>query len=603
MVTVFRNIFSKDPYYKEIDYCLNRIKEGRSKEKVEEIRSVIDKERANKLKANLPSICFSGEFGANRTDNELIKHSGYIVLDFDLVEDTETLKHDLIANKFVKATWVSPSGNGVKALIQIADTTKHKEHFQALQDLFPQIDKSGINPSRVCYESYDPDIFINEKVEPFKKIKTIERVKEKTIENDNSKAFDKLLKWLSNKGDAFVTGERNLFIFKLASACCRFGLSEDETERFINNEILINDNSFTHSESIHTIKSAFKCNRDKAGSAVFENETLVERSNKKEIEIDHSIFDLNVRPKDVLFGEDVKHEAMRLYDIGYESAETTEIHELDINWKWKKGEITLLSGIGNYGKSTFLKYILLIKTIRKGYKWALFAPEDFPAHEFYHELTEMYVGHDLTPNNYGRADRVAYEEVYEFVSKHFFFVYPKDMSSTPEYIKERFLELIIKEKVNGVVIDPFNQLDNDYSKVGGRDDKYLEVVLADFKRFAQINNIPFIIVAHPNKMKKDGTGNYECPDVFDLSGGAMWNNKMDNILIYHRPMRGTNPESTICELHSKKIKRQRIVGVIGSLSFNLKPYSRRYVFGTGVDYIELAVPKKETKEQIDEIPF
>ena len=366
---------------------------------------------------------------------------------------------------------------------------------------------------------------------------------------------------------------------------------------------MINDNSFTHSESIHTIKSAFKCNRDKAGSAVFENETLVERSNKKEIEIDHSIFDLNVRPKDVLFGEDVKHEAMRLYDIGYESAETTEIHELDINWKWKKGEITLLSGIGNYGKSTFLKYILLIKTIRKGYKWALFAPEDFPAHEFYHELTEMYVGHDLTPNNYGRADRVAYEEVYEFVSKHFFFVYPKDMSSTPEYIKERFLELIIKEKVNGVVIDPFNQLDNDYSKVGGRDDKYLEVVLADFKRFAQINNIPFIIVAHPNKMKKDGTGNYECPDVFDLSGGAMWNNKMDNILIYHRPMRGTNPESTICELHSKKIKRQRIVGVIGSLSFNLKPYSRRYVFGTGVDYIELAVPKKETKEQIDEIPF
>lgn len=605
MVTAFKNIFSKEPYYRDIDYCLKRIKDGSSRIKVEEIRSVIDKDRANKLKANLPSVCFSGKFGENRTDAELIEHSGYLVLDFDSIEDTETLKHDLISNDFVKATWVSPSGNGVKALIKIAAPDKHKEHFQALQELFPQVDKSGINPSRVCYESYDPDIFIKEDVKPFTKIKIIERVKEKISETDNGKTFDKILKWLSNKGDAFVTGERNLFIFKLASACCRFGLSEDETERYINNDILINDNSFTNQEAIHTIKSAFKCNRQSAGSAVFENDLLVERSNKKEIEIDHSIFDLNVRPKDVLFGEDVKTEALLLYDNGYEDAETTEVREIDEFWKWKKGELTLLSGIGNYGKSTFLKYLLLIKTMRKGYKWALFAPEDYPAHEFYHDLVEMYLGCDMTPKNINRDSKETYSMIYDLVSKHFFFVYPKDISSTPEYIKERFLELIIKEKINGVVIDPFNQLDNDYSKSGGRDDKYLEIVLADFKRFAQVNNIPFIIVAHPNKMKKDGTGNYECPDVFDLSGGAMWNNKMDNILIYHRPMRGTNPDLTNCELHSKKIRRQKTVGRVGTLSFNLKRYSRRFLFGNEVDYMEMIVDKSRIKDDVkqNEIPF
>jgi len=392
MVTAYKNIFSKEPHYRSIDYCLQRIKDGSSIDRVNEIRTAIDKERANSLKANLPSVCFSGKFGANRTDADLIEHSGFIVLDFDHVEDTEQLKHDLIGKDFIKAAWVSPSGNGVKALVKIADPTKHKEHFQALQDVYPQIDKSGINPSRVCYESYDPDIFISDNVKPFTKIKTIERVKEKVSESDSGKTFDRILKWLSNKGDAFVSGERNLFIFKLASACCRFGLNEDETERYISNEVLTNDNSFTSQEAIHTIKSAFKCNRQNAGSAVFENDVLVERSNKKEVEIDQSIFDLNVRPKDVVFGEDVKEEAMRIYDIGYEDAETTEVPEIDQYWKWKKGEITLLSGIGNYGKSSLLKYLLLIKTMRKGYKWALFAPEDFPAHEFYHDLVEILLG-------------------------------------------------------------------------------------------------------------------------------------------------------------------------------------------------------------------
>lgn len=604
MVTTFKSIFDKKPFYTSIEKCLDRIKKGASRVKVEEIRNVIDRERANKLKANLPSICFSGKFGATRTDADLVEHSGYIVLDFDHVEDTETMKHELIGQEFVKAAWVSPSGNGVKALVMIADPSKHKEHFQALQDVFPQIDKSGINPSRVCYESWDPEIFIKDDVKPFKKIKTIERVKETVVETDNSKTFDMLLKWLANKGDAFVTGERNIFIFKLASACCRYGLHEDETERYINYSILINDNSFTNQEAIQAIRSAYKANQSKRGTAHFENNVLVDRANKKEVEIDAAVFDLNIRPKDVIFGEDVKAEALSIYDNGYESATTTDIPELDVYWRWKRGEITLLSGIGNYGKSTFLKFILLMKSIKQGWKWALFAPEDFPAHEFYHDLVEMFLGVNMTPSNPNRVSKMKYEIVYNWISQHFFFVYPNGISSTPEYIKERFLELIIKEKVDGCIIDPFNQLDNDYSKVGGRDDKYLEIVLADLKRFTQVNNTHFIIVAHPKGgIKKDPKGNYECPDVFDLAGGAMWNNKMDNILIYHRPYRGENPEWTNCSLTSKKIRRQKVVGILGTLDFNLKKHSRRYLFGDK-DYIQLHYSKQAKQQEIfEDEPF
>ena len=55
--------------------------------------------------------------------------------------------------------------------------------------------------------------------------------------------------------------------------------------------------------------------------------------------------------------------------------------------------------------------------------------------------------------------------------------------------KRRLLELIIKEKIDGCIIDPFNQMTNDYSTVGGRDDKYLEAVLGEFDRFANLNQV------------------------------------------------------------------------------------------------------------------
>jgi len=597
MVTIFRNIFSKEPHYITIDVALDRIKTGKSKKQCEEIRQAIDKERANELKKNLPSVCFSGKFGNNRKDEELIEHSGYIVLDFDNVENCKDKRLELSKQPFVKASWISPSGNGVKALVKIADTTKHKEHFQSLQELFPEIDKSGVNVSRVCYESFDGEIIINENVKPFKTTKKVEVVKEAQALATNSEVFDNILKWLSNRGDAFRTGERNLFLYKLASACCRFGLSENECELNFNTAFLTNDNDFTRSEAMRTIKSAYKANYASFGTAVFERDVLVTKTTRKEIEINEDIYNLEIKPKDVIFGEDVKQEALQIFNNGYESAMSTFIPEVDEHFKWKRGEITLLSGIGNYGKSTFLKYMILMQVIHEGRKFALFSPEDNPAAEFYHDLVEMFLGRNCTPNGINRPTQNEYERIYDFISKHIFYVYPKSIAPTPEYIKERFLELIIKEKIDGCIIDPFNQLTNDYNSHGGRSDKYLEFLLSDFSRFSQNNQVLFLIVAHPKMMRKEKDNpNYPEPDVFDIADGAMWNNKMDNILIYHRPDRGENPESPLCTFSSKKIRRQKIVGKLGTINFELSRTVRRYIFN-GRDYMQEVLTQMERLER------
>jgi hypothetical protein len=601
IATVFENIFSKKPYYFAIEKCLDRISKGASKKVVEEIRATLDKEKANKLKANLTSVCFSGKFGNDRKDEQLIEHSGFIVLDFDDVEDLRNKQAEIISNDFVYACWVSPSGKGLKALIRIARGDKHREHFEALQEVFPEIDRSGINPSRVCYESYDPDIYIYPDAKIFKKIKKTEKVLEKeNVSQDDYTVFKKLLTWLTNRNDAFVTGERNNFIFKLASSCCRFGIDQLSAENLITNEFLSNS-EFSKTECNRAIKSAYKTNKSRFASASFEKEVLVDRVSRKEVEVDTTVFDEGLKPKDVIYGIDVKENAMKLYDEGYAKVFGIGVPEFDERFKLKRGELSVLTGIGNYGKSSLKRWYQVMRAVKYDEKFGSFSPEDNPPEEYYHDLVEILLGCDCTPFNSIRPSRHTYERAYDFICKHFFYVYPKNAEPTPTYVKEVFLELIIKEDIDGCDIDPFNQMSNNYQGFAGRD-KYLEWVLTDFSRFAIINDVYFLIVNHPTKLVKAADGNYPCPDVFDISDGAMWNNKSDNILVYHRPFAQSAPQNPTCEFHSKKIRRQKTVGKKGFILFQMLFTARRFYFD-GKDPLASLLIEKDFSFEIKHKPI
>jgi len=589
MITIFKNIFSKEPNYISVEAALKRIQEGKSKSTVSEIRATIDKEKANKIKLNLPSVCFSGKFGADRTDAQLITHSGYIVLDFDNVFELRDKQNEIISHPFVYACWISPSGNGLKALVKVANGLKHREHFQALQEVFPEIDRSGINQSRVCYESYDPEIYINENAEVFKKIKKTEKVIIYEKNDDDQKIFKNVLTWLSNKNEAFVTGERNNFIFKLASACCRFGINETAANSMIHMEFITNS-EFTKSEADRAIRSAYKANTGNFGSASFDKEILVDKVSRKEVVVEKAVFDEGIKLKDVIYGIDVKQQALDIFENGYKEVNGINVQEIDDRFKPKKGEITVLTGIGNYGKSSFKKWYQAMRILLYGEKFATFSPEDNPPEEYYHDFVEILLGCDCTPSNPNRPSRQIYEYTYDWVCRHIFYVYPKDVSPTPQYIMEVFLQIIIKENVDGVDIDPFNQLANNYNNFAGRD-KYLEWVLSLFSRFAQINNVYFWIIAHPKLMVKNTTGNYPCPDVFDIADGALWNNKLDNILVYHRPFAQTEPSNPLCEFHSKKIRRQKIVGKKGFSVFEMLFKTRRFFFN-GLDPLQKILNEK-----------
>jgi hypothetical protein len=627
-VTYFDNFRTvNDPKFFPVDMVLERIKNGTSKELIEQLRSIQDPEQQKDFKLNkLPLICFSGQF-TRRAAVAFKKASGLAIMDWDDVshDSLRDLQTIIISEPYTYACWVSPRG-GLKALIRIADADKYKEQYEALLDYFNaltidycQADKANKDIARGCFESYDPDLYINKEAKPFQFYIKHTRLEMPTYES-KVELIPKILKWTASKNQYFQDGQRNHFILCFAGACCRFGVDQYDCLAFCDNEFLANDTSFSRKECETTIANAYRYWKNQYGTAEFSSGKVVDTKTLMEIDVapPAELFDTSVPAKDVVYGTSVLDRAVDLLENGVPFIEGVGIPLLDDMFKFRRGEISLLSGHGNHGKSSIMKYMMLCHAAIHGRKFAIFPPEDNPAEMFYHDLVEILLGCECSPTSYNRPTKEGYEKAYRWVSDHFFYIYPETERPTPAYIKQRFLELIIKEKVDGCIIDPFNQMDNDIHTTGGRDDQYLSQVLGDFARFATMNNVYFFILSHPKGGGKKTNGdNYPCPDVYDLAGGAMWNNKMWNILIYHRPMFYSTPQDPTCELHFKKIKRKE-VGKRGFIQFEYKYQKRRFLFhgGDPMEKIlgnlnlngylptpEVIAPNFEDSQNLDDLPF
>jgi len=288
-ITIFQNIRDTDtPFFREVHKILERIKEGASKDLVKRIRAEKRKPERNEMKKQLPAICFSGKFN-KRSDTAIIEHSGLICLDFDgYTKQKELLqdKENLSKNKYVFSVFISPSGNGLKALVKIpTDPDNHTNYFNSLEKYFnsPYFDKTSKNLSRVCYESYDPLIHINENSSVWDTIEEAEynevnKVKDQpTIPiTDENKIVDILIKWWTKKYPMYE-GQRNQNAYVLAMAFNDFGINKG-LAGYVLNQYSTED--FTAREIATTIDSAYK-NTANFGTKYYEDEERVNQIKAK----------------------------------------------------------------------------------------------------------------------------------------------------------------------------------------------------------------------------------------------------------------------------------------------------------------------------------
>lgn len=265
----------------DVGFYLERIQSGKHEKTITKLRAELNSEKKQALKNSLPAVTFCGTFTTRKKEN-LKQGSGLAILDFDKLEDAFKFKEDLKANDIIFSAWISPSGNGVKALVKIPvieNDNEYKEIFNQLREIFPTLDKSGADISRLCYESYDPEIYIN-----LDSVKFIPVLTKNTFELndigvltnlpviDGNDIANSLIKWFKGKYDS---KNRNSSLFKLAIAFNDFGVDRSICSNYL---ISYEQSDFTEHEIASIIESAYK------NSANFCTKFFEDKKKKKVIE-------------------------------------------------------------------------------------------------------------------------------------------------------------------------------------------------------------------------------------------------------------------------------------------------------------------------------
>ena len=558
-VTVFKNLYEKYPKHVELTQVLDLIKTGSTqKTLVESIRSELDKDLRDGLKKKLAVILFGGTFSARKAAG-LKEYSRIVCLDFDNVEDLESLSNELKNNPSVISVFLSPSGNGLKALVLVS-SDDHSGHVKSLLKDYPTADKSTKDVCRATFASYDPNLWMNENPVPYEKIL-------KEAYTDQQK-YDNLKKWLENRGEQFISGNRNNFLAKLAGAMNRFGIPIEFAKEIVSKDYVKDGSDFSAREALTVIDSIYNNYKEHYNTQSFDNAMTESQADE--------ILSASVSTKDIITLNDVVDDLFKDYDVGLIGGDTTFYPELDNHFRWMKGEITTLTGHSGHGKSTFLNQLLLIRAAKRGEKFGFLSMEQYPPVYFYKELIRSYIGKPLERDHKNRMTRVEYELGMDFVREHFYYVYPEKDEPTPDYTYARFAELIIKHGIDGVVTDPYNSQAHNYESAGGRDDRYISSMLNKAQRFSLTNNVYNVIVAHPKNIGKDEKGYYKEPGADSVSGGVSWWQRSDNMLVFHRPSLPIDYQDPTCTITSVKIKKQPLNGRPGKVFMMYDYHAGRY---------------------------
>jgi hypothetical protein len=246
----------------EVQKVLQQIQKGYWKNQIDDIRYQIqngNSKKASEIKSNLPAITISATFKERRKIDCVDKYSGLLHLDYDKLENAEEVKTNLISIPYTYSAFISPSGNGVKVLVKCDnDISSHKSAFNSLRDYYDKIvgvqsDKSVKDITRLCFVSYDHDLYLNENSEVFKyKTSTLDQVDLPWIWN-----------FTSNKHE-FVVGNRNNFVHSFACNANRYGIDISDTTNFAYS---YSEASFPEKEIELTVKSAYENNVNENGSA------------------------------------------------------------------------------------------------------------------------------------------------------------------------------------------------------------------------------------------------------------------------------------------------------------------------------------------------
>lgn len=170
-ISKYKNIFDTQGVETSVYDFLEGVQKGTWQDEVLSLRTITDPKKFDEEKKKCSAVTISGSF-VTRKNNDIRKHSGFIAIDIDNVENPETTKKVVKDDPYLYSAFTSISGKGLCLVFKI-DGNKHLEAFEGLADyLYNKYglisDQSCKNVARARFVSFDPYIIINEEALQFK---------------------------------------------------------------------------------------------------------------------------------------------------------------------------------------------------------------------------------------------------------------------------------------------------------------------------------------------------------------------------------------------------------------------------------------------------
>ena len=254
--TIFRN-FTIPVEKKSLLLIGKDIISDKYKTEVEEIRNLIaqgNKAEADNKKKQLLAFTPSAVFTEKRQMPFLEMYSGFVHLDFDKLTQEELQTAFAIISKisYTSLCFISPSGNGLKVFVEVSTELEHHDiAYLQVQKYYEDATGLKADPSckdvtRLCFMSHDPNAYRTIQNEKFivalpqfiqeqqsqtpPAIAPVVPIETAEPEDLNiTFLFNQQIQFTNQKA-SYTGGNRNNYIYLLASNCNRVGLSQSDTE-------------------------------------------------------------------------------------------------------------------------------------------------------------------------------------------------------------------------------------------------------------------------------------------------------------------------------------------------------------------------------------
>jgi len=272
---------------------------------------------------------------------------------------------------------------------------------------------------------------------------------------------------------------------------------------------------------------------------------------------------------------------LEIYHHGYDKGLSTGWENFDPFFTIRLGTLTTISGVPGNGKTSWVHSMFANLAHLHDMKFGVFSPESGTNGSLFAKLVQITADAPILPTAQDRMSLDDLESAAHWVAKHFWRVdathTDKDsyaVVTLPEVIT-RLEKLVIREGIQGAIIDPWNRIEA--VKPQGVDaGDYHAWAINMLTRFAQRHMIALFVICHPTKMPDAKFGEEEpIPSPYNIMGSSHWYNMSDQILGIGRN-KFTEPLNR-ATVQVQKIREEGINGQLGTCHFYYDGRSRRFV--------------------------